>query len=256
MIPTNDTWTLAEAVAVSPLTDQPRARTNLLELKGTPEKILSKLLTPTSTQYAIDFGLRTANKARKESLESFYQRLHGEIKAYLRQQLGLADNVNVKYELIRLDGSRFVFFFLNQPAAGTTVAATLEAVATRMGSLCQDLSTADVALSRLIQALFGLRLKVALLNQASERFPVPPAYWNSTMYLNTQLTRSLNKKTGYGVVESFEVDVFCSDQQEIAITLHKRKFLITQTKELNVSLDDESGDLSKVVDTKLATGGD
>ncbi|MDI3325081.1 hypothetical protein QKW35_11890 [Pontibacterium granulatum] len=217
------------------LTDTPVARTNLIQLEEAPLATIRRLLAPISNLYAIDFGLQRFNKERKEKRQDFHSRVHSEVKASLRQTLGLNAQDDVKYELHRLPSGHHVYFYL-APAAARHTSAHLS-LSTRIEQLCQKLAANEQSLTRLIQGLFSLHLKMILLEQATDRFSVSPVYFNAVMYLNARLSQPIAKKSGTGVMEAFELDVFASEQRELAFTLHKRKFLVEPAEELHLSLD-------------------
>lgn len=127
-------------------------------------------------------------------------------------------------------------FFLAPAAAPNSLAH--RTLAERIETLCQRLTAENYDLSRLIQGLFSLHLKMVMLEQASERFSVPPTYFNSTFYLNARLSQPVTQKSGTGVMEAFELDIYASEYNELAFTLHKRKFLVEPEDELHLSLDD------------------
>ncbi|HCG8599766.1 hypothetical protein [Vibrio parahaemolyticus] len=219
------------------LTDTPVARTNLIQLEEAPLATIRRLLVPISDLYVIDFGLQRFNKERKEKSRDYHARVHREIKVQLRQTLGLDAKDDVKYELHRLPSGQHVYFYLAPSAARHTPAH--QSLATRIEQVCQQLTANKQSLARLIQGLFGLHLKMILLEQAADRFPVCPVYFNAVMYLNARLSQPVTKKSGTGVMEAFELDVFASDECELAFTLHKRKFLVEPAEELHLALDDD-----------------
>lgn len=219
------------------LTDSPVARTNLIRLEETPQATIRRLLAPVSNLYAIDFAVQQFPKKHKEQSRDHYVRIHREVKNRLRQLLGLDAREDVKYELHRLGNGQHVYFYL-APAGVANTQANFS-LPTRIEQLCQQLIAEEHSLSRLIQGLFSLHLKMVLLEQASERFPISPVYFNATMYLNARLSKPVSEKSGTGVMEAFELDVFASEQRELAFTLHKRKFLVEPADELYLALDDD-----------------
>ncbi|WP_169712990.1 hypothetical protein [Oceanisphaera profunda] len=219
------------------LTDSPVARTNLIRLEEAPQATIRRLLAPVSNVYAIDFAVQRFPKKHKENSRDHYVRIHREVKNRLRQLLGLDAREDVKYELHRLGNGQHVYFYL-APAGVTNTQAHLS-LPTRIEQLCQQLMAEEHSLNRLIQGLFSLHLKMVLLEQASERFSISPAYFNATMYLNARLSKPVSEKSGAGVMEAFELDVFASDHSELAFILHKRKFLVEPADELYLALDDD-----------------
>lgn len=220
------------------LIDSPIARTNLIKLEEDPMVIIRRLLVTVSHLYKIDFIVISIIKARKEKSADYYVRLHREAKYCIRQKLGLGANQDVRYELFYLHNSQHVIFFL----ASSTVPSSHDCLTLveRIEKLCQQLIAENHSLSRLIQALFSLHLKMAMLEQASERFTVSPAYFNSTLYLNAKLSQRVTQKRGFGVMEAFELSIYVSEQRELAFTLHKRKFLVEPADELHATLDNTS----------------
>ncbi len=219
------------------LTDTPVARTNLIQLEDTPLSTIRRLLAPISDLYAIDFGLQRFTKIRKEKRRDYHARIHREVKVHLRQTLGLDAKDDVKYELHRLPSGQHVYFYLAPAVARYTLAH--QSLSTRIEKVCQQLTANEQSLTRLIQGLFGLHLKMILLEQAADRFSVCPVYLNAVMYLNARLDQPVTKKSGTGVMEAFELDVFASEERELAFTLHKRKFLVEPAEELHLALDDD-----------------
>lgn len=218
------------------LADTPIARTNLIKLEEAPLATIRRMLAPVSNLYTIDFALQRFNKERKEKSRDYHVRVHREVKKHLRQMLGLDDSQDVKYELHRLPNGQHVYFYL-APAAAPHTPAHLS-LAIRIEQLCQQLTANDHSLTRLLQGLLSLHLKMVILEQAHERFPVSPVYFNSALYLNARLSQAVTKKSGTGVMEAFELDVFASEQRELAFTLKKRKFLVEPADELHLTLDD------------------
>lgn len=219
------------------LSDTPVARTNMIQLDEKPLGTIRRLLTPVSNLYAIDFGVQNFHKERKEKRRDFYARIHREIKAHLRQTLKIDIHNDVKYELHRLPSGQFVYFYL-APATAQHLA-RFSTQSTRIEQLCQQLIANEHSLTRLIQGLFSLHIKMVLLEQASDRFPVAPVYFNAVIYLNARLSQPVAKKRGFGVMEAFELDVFASEQRELAFTLHKRKFLVEPAEDLHLELDQD-----------------
>ncbi|HFM5399490.1 TPA: hypothetical protein ACWSZM_004560 [Escherichia coli] len=218
------------------LTDTPIARTNLIKLEEDQLTTIQRLLAPVSNIYTIDFMVQHFTKERKEKSADYYARIHQEVKTCVRQKLGLEAGQEVKYELHCLPNYHHVFFFLAPAAAPNSLAH--RTLAERIETLCQRLTAENYDLSRLIQGLFSLHLKMVMLEQASERFSVPPTYFNSTFYLNARLSQPVTQKSGTGVMEAFELDIYASEYNELAFTLHKRKFLVEPEDELHLSLDD------------------
>lgn len=83
------------------------------------------------------------------------------------------------------------FFLAPATAPNSPVHRTL---AERIETLCQQLTAENYDLSRLIQGLFSLHLKMVMLEKASERFSVSPTYFNSTLYLNARLSQPVTQK--------------------------------------------------------------
>ena len=221
-----------------PLDQAPIARTNMVQLAEEPLIVIRRLLSPVSNQFAIDFEIQRFTIERKEKSKAFWLRVHREVKSHLRRVLGLEPSQDVKYELHSLPNGRYIYFYLaptaapHSPESGSILA--------RIEKLCQKLSTEDHSLMPMIQGLFGLHLKMVMLEQANERFCLPPIYFNAALYLNARLTRPISKASGTGIMEAFELNVYVSEYQELAFTLHKRKFLVEPAEELRLALDDEN----------------
>lgn len=220
------------------LAESPVARTNMIRLEAAPLDTVRCLLAPVSYRYAVDFVLRPFPRGRKEKSRAYNARVHREVKADLRRTLGLEPSEDVKYELHRLGRGQYLFFYLAPAVAPRSPAH--ESLPERIEQLCQRLTADDIGLERLIQGLFGLHLKMLLLEQAEERFEVPPVYFNAVMYLNARLSRDITKQHGTGVMEAFELDVFASRQQELVFMLHRRCFRVEPADELHLALDDDS----------------
>lgn len=219
------------------LTNSPVARTNLIRLEEAPLATIRRLLAPVSNLYTIDFAIQKFSKKHKEKNRDYYARIHREVKNRLRQLLSLDARDDVKYELHRLGNGQHVYFYL-APADAANTPDHLS-LPTRIEQLCQQLIAEQHCLNHLIQGLFSLHLKMVLLEQASERFLISPVYFNAAMYLNARLSKPVSEKSGTGVMEAFELDVFASEQRELAFTLHKRKFLVEPADELYLTLDDD-----------------
>lgn len=219
------------------LNDTPVARTNLIQLEEAPLATIRRLLAPISDLYVIDFGLQRFNKERKEKSRDYHARVHREVKVHLRQTLGLDAKDDVKYELHRLPNGQHVYFYLAPSSARHTPAH--QSLSTRIEQVCQQLTANEQSLARLIQGLFGLHLKMILLEQAADRFPLCPVYFNAVMYLNARLSQPVTKKSGTGVMEALELDVFASEERELVFTLYKRKFLVEPAEELHLALNDD-----------------
>ncbi|MDE9444760.1 hypothetical protein KKJ04_03840 [Xenorhabdus bovienii] len=220
------------------LKDAPIARTNLIKFEEDQLTTIQRLLAPVSNLYTIDFMVQRFTKERKEKSADYYARIHQEVKSCARQKLGLDAKQDVKYELHCLPNYQHVFFFLAPATAPNSP--THHSLAERIKKLCQQLTAENYNLSRLIQGLFSLHLKMVMLEQASERFSVSPTYFNSTLYLNARLSQPVTQKSGTGVMEAFELDIYASEYNELALTLHKRKFLVEPADELHLSLDETS----------------
>ncbi|WP_198341867.1 hypothetical protein [Oceanisphaera avium] len=221
-----------KALAVKPV-----ARTNLIQLQAPPLATIHRLLAPVSHLYSIDFVVQEFAKQPKEKNKAFHARRHREVKTRLRQILGLEANQDVKYELHKLANGQYVYFYL-APAAAPNSPAYLS-LSSRIEQLCQQLIGEDHSLNRFIEGLFSLHLKMVLLEQAQQRFPISPVYFNSVMYLNARLSKAVSQKTGTGVMEAFKLSVYASEQQELVFTLHKTKFAVEPAEELHLALDDE-----------------
>ena len=214
---------------VQKLIDPPIARTNLITLMADPLTVIKCLLAPISNLYAIDFLVQEFAKKKDEKTAAYHARIHKEVKSSIRQKLGLDANQVVQYELHRLPTAAHIAFFLAPAAAPNSPAAAL--LAERITKLCQRLAAENHSVSRLIQGLFSLHLKMVMLEQASERFAIAPTYFNSALYLNARLSQA-------NVMEAFELDIYASEYNELAFTLHKRKFLVEPSEELHLTLDD------------------
>lgn len=214
--------------------DAPIARTNLILLDEAPQITIRRLLKPVSNLYVVDFGVKPFQKARKEKRRDFYVRIHREIKEHIRRKLKIDVKDDVKYELHRLPNGQYVFFYLALGAAQHS--ANYQSLLMRIEQLCQQLIANEQSLARLVQCLFGLHIKMVLLEQAADRFSVSSVYFNSEIYLNARMSQPVHKKRETGVMEAFELDVFASEQRELAFTLHKRKFLVEPAEELYLAL--------------------
>ena len=219
------------------LTDRPIARTNLIQLEEAPLATIRRLLAPVSNLYTLDFVLQKFARLPKEKSRAYHARLHREVKSRIRNILSLDAHQDVKYELQRLSNGQHLYFYL-APADAPNSPAHLS-LANRIEQLCEQLLAHQHNLARLIQGLFSLHLKMVLLEQANERFPISAVYFNAAMYLNARLSKAPSKKSATGVMEAFELDVFASEQRELVFTLHKRKFQVEPADELHLALDDE-----------------
>lgn len=219
------------------LANGPIARTNLIQLQEAPQATIRRLLAPVSNLYTIDFVLQKFAKLPKEKSRDYHTRLHREVKSRLRKILGLDVSQDVKYELHRMANGQHVYFYLAPADAPNSP--TQLSLSSRIEQLCEQLLANQHSLARLIQGLFGLHLKMVLLEQANARFPMAPIYFNSVMYLNARLSKPVSKKSGTGVMEAFELSVYASEQRELTFTLHKRKFLVESANELHLALDDD-----------------
>lgn len=219
------------------LTNSPVARTNLIQLNEEPLETINRLLAPVSNLYAINFFIQHFAKKRKEVGRDYFIRIHREVKQHLRPVLGLDDSEDVKYELHRLGSGQYLCFYL--APLDTNSKPPHLSLSARIEQLCQQLTSEEHSLNRLVQGLFGLHLKMMLLEQTGERFEVEPVYFNAAIYLNARLSQPVSAKQGTGIMEAFELDVFASEQRELAFTLHKRKFLVEPAKELYLALDEE-----------------
>ena len=224
------------------LENAPLARTNMIKLKDEPLEIIEKLLAPSSCLYAIAFEVRRFKKERKngrmESSRDLYARIHREVKERIRSVLRLKEDHGVTYELVRLQDGRHLYFYLNSAAAPNSSAQA--EVLQKTQALCESIFDERHSLGRLLEALFGLHLKIEILEQASSRFAVDPVYYNSTLYLNAHLTQSVKESSGFGVMEAYSLKLFASEQQELAFTLHRNKFLVKPGDEQRASLDNET----------------
>lgn len=221
------------------LTKSPVARTNLIQLEEKPLDIIYRLLAPVSNLYAIEFFIQNFSRERKEAGRDYFARIHREVKNHVRHVLGLDASNDVKYELHRLNNGQYICIYLAPADAIAMNTSSHLSLSARIEQLCQRLTAEQRSLSRLVQGLFSLHLKIMLLEQASERFAIAPVYLNSTMYLNARLSAPISAKNGTGVMEAFELDVFASEQGELAFTLHKRKFFVEPAHELHLALDEE-----------------
>lgn len=221
------------------LTKSPVARTNLIQLEEKPLDIIYRLLAPVSNLYAIDFFIQNFSRKRKEAGRDYFARIHREAKSYVRHVLELDAGADVKYELHQLGSGQYICIYIAPTDATAMNTSSHLSLSARIEQLCQRLTTEQRSLSRLIQGLFSLHLKIMLLEQASERFAIAPVYLNSTMYLNARLSTPISAKNGTGVMEAFELDMFASEQGELAFTLHKRKFFVEPAHELYFALDEE-----------------
>lgn len=224
-------------------TNNPIARTNIIQLNEESLDTINRLLIPISNIYAIDFFIQEFPRVKKESGSDYFKRLHKEVKVHLRHVLELEIGAEVKYELHKLESGQYACFYvkpldLSQTPPHLTLAVRIE-------KLCKQLTKDSHDLNRLVQGLFGLHLKMILLEQARERFEVEPIYFNSAIYLNARLSKPMkpvikdNVKTYKGIMEAFELDIFASKQKELIFTLHKCKFEVEPAKELHLSLDED-----------------
>lgn len=221
------------------LTNAPIARTNLILLEGNQLKIIEHLLAPVPNIYMIDFMVRCFHQEKNETPDQYHIRIHQEIKSYIRQKLRLMDaRQDIEYELHRLPDNQYVFFFLSPAVASDDPA--YSSLIDRINNFCQQLESKNINLSHLIQGLFALYFKIAMLEQVNAHFPVPPVYFNSALYLNARLTQKTTKNNNQGVIEAFELDIYFSEYNELVFTLHKQKFLTEPTNEFYPSLDDIS----------------
>jgi hypothetical protein len=211
------------------LSDAPVARTNMVNLMDEQGECLRALLDSASQQFRIDFGMRPLNRKRKENKSDFFQRIHREAKNEIRRKLSLKEKEVVKYDLHTVPGDRYVYFYV-VPSGVMDNAAILRRNE-RIEDLCEDLEFEGINLSRIIQSLLSLHLKIALLDRMGTLFDVSGAMFNSKMFLNPL-------KSGKAI-EAFEFDVFVSDFNEVAMSLKKRKFLVEKTGQRDTSLDYE-----------------
>lgn len=219
------------------LTNSPIARTNLIQLNEEPLETINRLLVPISNLYAIDFFIQHFAKKRKEAGSDYFIRIHREVKQHLRHVLGLDASEDVKYELHRLGSGQYICFYL--APLDTSNRPPHLSLSVRIEQLCQKLTAEEHSLNRLVQGLFGLHLKMLLLEKTRERFEIEPVYFNAEIYLNARLSQPVSAKQGTGIMEAFELDIFASEQRELAFTLHKCKFLVEPANELYLTLVEE-----------------
>lgn len=216
------------------LDNMPIARTNMINLISSPIDLVASLLHSHCNQLKIDFGTRRFKKEPKESSKVFWSRIHHDVKLIIRLTLELKCNEDIKYELVRLQTGEHAFFFINHETSlnKTTQQETLKKREGLISKLEQEHN-----LSKLIEGLFSLRLKMALIEQTTTQFDIGSAYFNSEIYLNAQYQPS--KKNTKGIIEAFKLNVYASEYNELSFSLQKSKFLVEPSQELTVSLDDE-----------------
>lgn len=222
---------------IKQLESSPIARTNMVKLGLSSTDTIRKLLRSDSNLYQVDFGYRYFKKARGERYDQFYKRLHVEVKHLIRSNLCLDDKQDVKYELTNLGKGYYAYFFLNHAfKVGSQEHIELES---RISELIAKLSESG-SLNKLVGGLFSLRIKMALLEKTSDIFETEASYFNSEIYLNARYSALKGAKKGKGVIEAFKLSVYASEQNELAFSLHKNKFLVNVSNEMRVNLDDES----------------
>lgn len=221
---------------IKQLTSLPVARTNIIKVNLSPKETIQRLLRTESNLYQIDFGYRSFKKERGETSQKFYQRLHTEVKNIIRNKLGLSAIQETKYELVRFKMGHYAFFFLNN--VSTLVNQEKDELQSRIYEITAKLSESN-DVNKLIEGLFSLRIKLALLEKTSDKFEIEASYFNSEIYLNSRYFPLKGANSGKGIIEAFRLSVYASEQNELAFSLHKSKFLVEGDKELRANLEDE-----------------
>jgi hypothetical protein len=201
----------ATCPSYQPVLQAPAATTNMWRVPLSDERLVEKLLQAGTGPIHIDYLCRDLPRTKGEATEKYFLRVHSEARKTLRKKLGLPTDAAVQYEFLRVNSMCYFFFLSNKAAGGDSLYNALVAV--------------GVPSHRLVQALIGLRIKIALLEQVAQEYEIDNAYYNSALYLGTDVYP--RKSDGRMLVDTFEARFYYSSNNELVSTLHNQTFLAT-----------------------------
>ncbi|WP_105200896.1 hypothetical protein [Pseudoalteromonas sp. T1lg10] len=222
----------------NPAQNMPIATTNILDIKGQTDDIVKALFH--SLHEDLYIGCKSKLFVKEgEGFVEFEQKIHREIKASIRKELQLSNEINPHYEWVKFfnEGAIEVYFFY------------LTHEKPNHELLIDEISLLNKQKKdRLVSGLLGLHLKTEFLEQAKEKYEFSPTYFNSELYLSVHRS-GREKKDGTTYLEALKPELYFSPSQELCFNLVKKVFRVNRLEAITVDLDDTKA-LFKTKDSK------
>ncbi len=188
----------------------PVARTNMLQLRSiSREALLADLLQPVpGSTLHINCGVIHLQRNKGESNAAYFTRVDARIREVIAKDIGAKSAEGIHYNRLQAD-------------KGTTVFAFLGATPRTPEKILNQLQAGKVNLTRAITAMISLRLKMDFLLDASKQYEIQPVEFNSDLYIGVM---PISRSTSSPLVDALEVQVYISDQMELALTLERKVF--------------------------------
>jgi len=199
---------MANLSVIKPFENCVAARTNMLKITDTFEKILSKLMVGDEGIGGVVYSCKEFNRNKRETSEDYYRRVDLEVKNAIRAKLGLKSSEPVKYDRL-IKSQTVMFFFIADYDCSSE-------------QLQKDARSYGFDLDKVIQTILSLRLKLAFINDAASHYEIAPTFYNSELYIGALENRVF--KDGNSCIEALRVNLYFTKQHEIALSLHKKVF--------------------------------
>ena len=210
-----------------PAQNMPIAATNILDIKGQIDDIVKALF------HSLHEGLYIGCKSKLfikdgEGFVELEQKIHREIKASIRKELQLSNEINPHYEWVKFfnEGAIEVYFFYLTPAK-PNYELLIDEISQLNGQKKETL----------VSGLLGLHLKTEFIDQTKEKYEFSPTYYNSELYLSVHRS-GREKKDGTTYLEALKPELYFSPSQELCFNLVKKVFRANRLEAITADLDD------------------
>lgn len=212
------------------LDDAACAKTNIIDIQGDIKDNIKRLLASNIGELFITYRSRAFAKEKGENTADFEKRIHREVKLSIRTDLSLAKDSQPEYELVYFwsNGQKLVYFFY------------LSATKTSFDELLRDINNNFSGKhGKIFEALAGLHLKLAFINQVVEEYELRPTYFNSELYLAAKLHRQPTSK-GAAKLDALSPQLYFSTESELVTNIHRKSFQtqLCDSDDVRVEIDE------------------
>ena len=184
--------------------NQPQAKTQMFFIKDDDKKVLQAILENENSNISFSFISITKelNKAER------YKKMHRDIKKAIKH-FSETNNVG-QYETIRIKDTCYFFYISNKTH--------------KPSDIIESIINSNIDLKRAISSLFSLAMKNKTISKASDEYDIPPAFYNDKIYIGTQLQDNSKDSKGRLKIDTFEPEIFYSDESNLSFHLKNKTF--------------------------------
>lgn len=184
------------------------ARTNMLNILDDKYLVIENLLNESGNIGNVTYSYIEIEKKKNESSADYYKRVDFEIKTAIRFKLKLKDSEPVRYSKVKKRFS-FIYFFISPYKCSSL-------------KLIGDIKKNGFNTPSIIEKILSLRFNLSYLDEISMNYELSIELYNSDLYIAPVVIKT--EEDGKSLIDTLRVNIFYSNDNEIAVSLHKKVF--------------------------------